>query len=238
VADPRVWLSISELVEIGFEGVDVVLVNEAHHGLRRCSRTRRVGLEVVAVAHALGVRRIAVEALHWGVTVTARARGLDRFGSGYLAQPDMRALLDAALNRGWAVHGYEAAPEPDPARHSAVLDATNARESAHALHLAAITADGEPTLVWCGNGHLLDVDLDGWRPMGRRLRHDQGVETFAIDQTRTVTWPDGTDCDPTRWLPALHERGGVAGFLASDVPDAFPDVGADAYVVAIDNAMV
>jgi hypothetical protein len=237
VADPRVWRSISDLVEIGLGTADVVLVNEAHHGLRRCIRTRRVGLEVVAAAHPLGVRRIAVEALCWGVTLTARERALGRCGSGYLAQPDMRALLDAALYRGWAVLGYEATPESDPPRRSTDLDATNARESAQAEHLAAITADGQPTLVWCGNGHLLDIDLDGWRPMGRRLRHDHGLSTFSIDQTRTVQWPSGANWDPTPYTPALRAHGGIAGFLADDAPSTFPAYGADAYLFALDNAL-
>lgn len=237
MADPRVWRSIEELVETGFVAADVMLVNEAHDGLRRCTRTRRVGPQVVGAAHAAGVRRLAVEALGWGVVLTPTERALDRYRRGYLAQPDMRALLDAALKRGWVVCGYEAAPEFDSTRQRTDLGSINARESAHAEHLAAITADRKPTLVWCGNGHLLDIEFDGWKPLGRRLRHDHAVLTFSIDQTPTVTWPHGADCDPTPWFAALREHGGVAGFLAADAPAAFPGVGADAYVMAIDNAM-
>jgi hypothetical protein len=65
--------------------------------------------------------------------------------------------------------------------------------------------------VWCGNGHLLDIELDGWKPMGRRLRHDHGVKTFAIDQTRTVGWQDRTEggfsrCVNAAASPAFSRR--------------------------------
>src|SRR4030095_12459992 len=48
------WRTPQELVEEGFRRGRVVMLNEAHNGLTRCVRTRRVGRQVLPSAHAMG----------------------------------------------------------------------------------------------------------------------------------------------------------------------------------------
>ena len=48
--------TVEQLVDTGFAGSRVVLMNEAHNGWLRCVRTREIGRRVLAVAHAAGVR--------------------------------------------------------------------------------------------------------------------------------------------------------------------------------------
>jgi hypothetical protein len=57
------WLTIEELAAEAFGVAPVVMANEAHDGMRRCVRTRRVGVRLVRAAHELGVRDLAMEAL-------------------------------------------------------------------------------------------------------------------------------------------------------------------------------
>jgi hypothetical protein len=51
------------LIEHGFGCSRLVLMNEAHDELTRCVRTREVGRALLRVAHGLGVRHLAMEAL-------------------------------------------------------------------------------------------------------------------------------------------------------------------------------
>src|SRR5262249_32243498 len=82
----------------GFAHAPVVMANEAHDGLRRCVRTRRVGVRMVRAAHEAGVRRLAMEALPWQPDGTPGPfRDIPEQG-GYLEQPDMRTLMTAALD--------------------------------------------------------------------------------------------------------------------------------------------
>jgi hypothetical protein len=59
------WRPVEDLVRWGFEHAPVVMANEAHSGLARSVRTREVGVRMVRAAHEAGVRRLAMEALHW-----------------------------------------------------------------------------------------------------------------------------------------------------------------------------
>ena len=56
------WLAVEDLAGVAFAASPVVMANEAHDGLRRCARTRHVGVRLVRAAHALGVRDLAMEA--------------------------------------------------------------------------------------------------------------------------------------------------------------------------------
>lgn len=93
------WQSISlkspeELIQIGFSRSPVVMVNEAHDGMTRSIRTRRVGTQMVISAHSLGVRRLAMEAL-WDREIVDQAnaeRILPPMAGGYGDHPEMRAL--------------------------------------------------------------------------------------------------------------------------------------------------
>jgi len=248
------WRSPAELVEHGFARTRLVLMNEAHSGLARCIRTRDLGRSLLPAAHRLGVRHLAMEAF-WDPAVAERAnarRALEEPLDGYLGQPEMRALVSAALDLGWTLHAYEA--PLDVMRQRAgpeTREDVNWREDQQARNLGAVIAglaDRELLLAWCGNGHLsrhaMTAAVDGvtetWTPMGSLVEGYCGVAPFAIDQTLTVEW-DGHERE---WLGPftddLRARGGSAGFLAAALPEPIAWLGdtADAYVLSLDNALV
>lgn len=98
------WLTPAELVEIGFGRHRVVVMNEAHNGFLRCPRTRVVGRQILPTAHRMGVRHLAMEALDpWIVDYANRNRQQPQIRAGYLGQPEMRALIQAALDLGWTL---------------------------------------------------------------------------------------------------------------------------------------
>lgn len=214
---PLPWRSPEELVALGFARAPVVLMNEAHNGLARCVRTREVGRRILPAAHATGVRHLAMEALEPVFTASANCERTvppSRW-EGYLSQPELRAMIQAALDLGWTLHAYEAdlglwlaerhgytvrrndgqlvlEPEWIERRRAELMsDAyTNWREERQALNLLAIRESIGPAaklLVWCGNGHLLCDAGDGWVPMGAHLVC-RGCPVFAIDQTVTVAF--------------------------------------------------
>src|SRR5215468_12320334 len=146
------WHSVEELTRWGFAHAPVVMANEAHDGLRRCVRTRRVGVRMVRAAHEAGVRRLAMEALPWQPDGTPGPfRDIPEQG-GYLEQPDMRTLMTAALDLGWTLWAYEAVidvrADRDPAEF-ATMEFTNWREREQAQNLCRVLAErpGEPVLV-------------------------------------------------------------------------------------------
>ena len=254
-SEGRAWRSPVELIEHGFGCSRLVLMNEAHHRLMRCVRTREVGRALLPVAHRLGVRHLAMEALWAAVAEQAnRERALDDDVPGYLAQPDMRALVATALELGWTLHAYEAdlGSRPDFDDRDAQVE-INWREDQQARNLAAVVASLAPCeslLAWCGGGHLLrrayDVSAAGggeaprvWVPMGSLVADYCDLEPFAIDQTITVAYGG---CDPPWLAPYVEElrsRGGTAGFLAADLPSGvergFPGQIADAYLLSLNN---
>ena len=113
---PRRWRRPEELVEAGFERSRVVMMNEAHNGLRRSIRTREIGRRIIPTAHDAGVRHLAMEALTPALAEAGnRARAVLERASGYLAQPEMRRLIQAALDGGWSLIAYEADFAEQPA---------------------------------------------------------------------------------------------------------------------------
>lgn len=239
------WMSVEDLVRLGFGRSRLVMANEAHDGLRRCVRTREVGVRMVRAAHLAGVRRMAMEALPWpSPDVPGPVRELPQVDGGYLAQPDMQALVTAALDLGWTLWAYEIQLTVLPADPAALLteDFTNRREQeqAHAILRLLGDAPGEPLLVWCGNGHASREGADGWLPMGRHVAQ-AGADPFVIDQTVTVAWEG-----PDPWTSALLDDlgdvltrfGGTAAVLVGQGPPAWryrSDV--DALVVSRENAL-
>jgi hypothetical protein len=248
------WRSPAELLEHGLGRSRLVLMNEAHSGLLRCVRTRELGRALLPVAHACGVRHLAMEALSGRIAERANAsrRLEERSPGGYLGQPEMRELIDAALGLGWTLHAYEAdftrSPAGDGPEDNA---AVNWREDQQARNLGAVVSGlpaSERLLGWCGNGHLnrraSTASLDGervtWAPMGSRVAGYCGFEPFSLDQVMTVAW-DGHEQE---WLApfaaVLQSHGGTAGYLAEDAPQGlawFSD-GAEAFVLSLDNALV
>ena len=237
-----------ELVQWGFAHAPVVMANEAHSGLARCVRTRDVGVRMIRAAHAAGVRRLAMEALPWpSDAALGPIRALPPGHGGYLAQPDMRRLIAAALDLGWSLWAYEAqiqvTADTDPAELLS-LEFTNWREREQARNLCRVRASApdEPLLVWCGNGHAGKEPVGDWIPMGWHFRSMSGTDPFVIDQTVSITF--GGQSKP--WLEpllaslaeTLAAHGGTAGILRDQAPAPLNGRRhADALVVSTENAL-
>jgi hypothetical protein len=242
---PKRWRTPEELVAIGFERSRVVMMNEAHNMLLRSTRTRELGRKVLRAAHRAGVRHLAMEALFSQFAATANeTRALPELDGGYLSQPEMRRLIEKALELGWELIPYEVDTLPPPGFDPGTREAANWRDDQQARNLMAALFALPPAarlLVWCGNGHLTKHVVREWRPMGLRFAELSGIEPFAIDQTRSVEFGDRVP-DAAPWVSAyadvLARLGGVVGFLAEDAPDGwFAPQTADAFVISADNRM-
>ena len=203
---------------------------------------------MIRAAHEAGVRRLAMEALPWPAEgVPGPIRAMPEPDSGYLAQPDMRRLIGAALELGWSLWAYEAvreaAPDARPAERL-TMEHTNWREREQAANLCRLTAadPAEPLLVWCGNSHAIKVKIDDWVPMGWHFRAMSGTEAFVIDQTVTVSFQG----QPRQWVQALlaevgetlAAHDGTAGILRDQAPAPLDGRGGvDAVVVSTENTL-
>ncbi len=231
-----------ELLRAGLDRSKVVMVNEAHDGDRRSIRTRVVGRRLLPVAHELGVRHMAMEAL-WDREFTARAnlrRVVPPAELGYLSQPEMRGLIQAALDLGWTLLPYEADMSKAPSKDLMAREVTAWRELEQARNLVDVLPDAA-TLVWCGWGHLSKPrrdSLDGFKPMAKHFWELSGIEPFSIDQTTTV---GGRRDDVEEWLDLfwddLAQLGGTGGFLLDEAPDGWFQNWADAYVLSLENKL-
>jgi hypothetical protein len=242
------WRPVEDLVRWGFAHAPVVMANEAHSGLARCVRTREVGVRMIRAAHEAGVRRLAMEALDWPAEGTqGPILAVSSAPGGYLAQPDMRRLISAALDLGWSLWAYEAAIEITPDTdwdHLRSMEFTNWREREQAANLGRLlaAAPGKPLLVWCGNGHATKETCEDWIPMGWHFRAMSGIDPFVIDQTVTVDFSSR----PRPWVrellaplsETLAAHGGTAGILRDQAPPPLDGLGgADAVVVSVDNEL-
>ena len=240
-----------ELVEIGLSRSRVALMNEAHNGWFRCVRSREIGRRVLPVAHAAGVRHLAMEALaNPGLVEEAnQSRSLPEIrGQSYLAQPEMRGFIQTALDLRWTLIGYEADMSLAPAEWDPMSDEfTSWREKQQALNLVrALESLPSDTriLVWCGNGHLYKSRLPwagSWEPMGWHFRDLSGIDPFAIDQVVTVDFGEPIDEKQAvaleRYTPDLRILGGTAGFLADEAPEAWATEDVDAVLISLQNEM-
>jgi hypothetical protein len=129
----------SEIVAHGFTASPVVMMNEAHNGMARCARTRRIGREILPAAHDAGCRHLAMEAIPnagEGPTLLTSPAGI-----GYLAQPEMRDFVDAAVRLGWTFVAYEINSQDD----ALTMEATCRRrirrssEDRNRLHVLVLT---------------------------------------------------------------------------------------------------
>jgi len=244
-----------ELVRIGYQRSRVVMMNEGHNGLKRCVRTRRVGLSILSEAYGAGVKHLAVEAMGLDqAQIANQTRKLPRSDpsdSGLLAQEDLRVLIQAALDLGWTLYAYDFGPPPPgmPPAHS--LETSNWRDLQQATNLAAVLASipaKERLLVWCGDWHLykrpVRVDFDGlhgtWVTMGCHFGRLSGVEAFAIDQTQTIQWfPESQDPFPglmmSRYGSRLESMGKTAGLLKGEDSDLDARAGVDAFLLSTEN---
>ncbi len=243
------WRPVEDVIRWGFAQQPVVMANEAHNGLARSVRTRVIGARMIRAAHEAGVRRLAMEALHWpakDVPGPITALPDDPYG-GYLSQPEMRALIGTALGLGWTLWAYEAQFEVTPETDRAWLrsmEFTNWREREQAANLGRLleAAPGEPMLVWCGNSHASKHEGGEWVPMGWHFREVSSIDPFVVDQTVTVDFGDG----PRPWerdllgslAGVLAAHGGTAAILRDQAPPPLDTwTGVDAVVVSTDNAL-
>lgn len=245
VAAVEGWCSVEELVGWGFAHAPVVMANEAHSGLTRCIRTREIGVRMIRAAHEAGVRRLAMEALPWPDRQTpGPIVDIPAVQGGYLAQPDMRALIAAALDLGWSLWAYEAEISIEDGTDTLSMEFTNWREREQAANLCRVRAiaPDEPLLVWCGNGHATKKATQDWVPMGWQFCALSGTDPFVIDQTVTVAFRSRSQSRVKRLLADLGQTlaayGGTAGILRDHAPaDLSGWTGVDALVVSTENAL-
>lgn len=251
------WYTPEALLELAVARSRVVMVNEAHNDMLRCLRTREVGRRLLPVAHRLGVRHLAMEALWNGGLrhLTEQANTTRQLPAvphgGYLAQPEMRALVQEALDLGWTLLAYEMDFDREPAELAQrppgdrELIAWREQEEAQnlAAHLQALPT-GARLLVWCGWSHLAKVPVRSIPWMACRFIELSGVEPYCIDQTVTVA------TDPAlppfreflvREAPRLEALGGTAGLLSKEVA-RIPGMAeladrADAFVYSLHNVL-
>ncbi|HEX5297104.1 MAG TPA: hypothetical protein VFW50_08965 [Streptosporangiaceae bacterium] len=242
------WRPVENVIQWGFGQRPVVMANEAHDGLARSVRIRVIGARMIRAAHQAGVRRLAMEALHWPAKdVPGPITTLPDHQHGYLAQPEMRAMIGTALDLGWTLRAYEAEirvtaeTDRDWLRS---MEFTNWREREQAANLCRLleTAPGEPVLVWCGNSHASKHTGSEWVPMSWHFREVSSIDPFVIDQTVTVAW----DGEPWPWArdllgslaDVLAAHGGTAAILREQAPPPLDQRdNVDALVVSTDNAL-
>lgn len=241
-----------ELVRVGFGRSRIVIVNECHDGNRHCARTRAVGRRILPVAHAAGVRHLAMEAL-WPDFASAanQSRQLPAAPGAYLAQGDMRTLMADALGLGWTLVAYECDFRAWTGGSTRGVDFGNWRDAEESRHIAEFMASSPPDrrlLVWCGNSHQRKtpqpypgVPNSTWIRLGQRLRDEAAFDPFVIDQSITVRywWWRAPRRDARRYEDDLRRLGGTAGFLREEDPDARwrDDLSADAWLLSLDNRM-
>jgi len=242
------WCSVEELTRWGFAHAQVVMANEAHDRLKRCIRTRDVGIAMIETAHAAGVRRLAMEALPWPAGGSPGPIGAIPPGAGgYLAQPDMRRLITTALDLGWSLWAYEAVLEATERKSQAemlTLEHSNWRDHEQARNLCRVldAAPAEPLLVWTGGGHACKEPAHGWVTMGCHFPAMAGTDPFVIDQTVTIDytgqsrpWIQELLSDLSTTLTAF---GGTAGILRDQAPPPLDTrLGVDAVIVSTDNTL-
>lgn len=253
--DTSVWRSPEALVTIGYQRSTVVMMNEAHSGLQRCIRTREIGRRILPAAHQAGVRHLAMEALwpyHFAEEAN-RTRCLPTtLTEGYLAQPEMRLFMQAALDLGWILIPYEpdieAHPEEVAKIQSLDPEGLNWREDQEAHNIvAALSAlpSGAKLLVWCGWSHHSKMQFeDEFAPMGYRFYELSGIRFFGIDQVVTVNaYPEEAPKGPRlarKYASELAVHGGTAGFLTEESPVSFlrDREDHDAFILSTQNEMV
>jgi len=249
-------------VKIGFQRSSVVMMNEAHAGEKRCIRTRQIGKRILPVAHQVGTRYLAMEALFLAFAEQCnKTRRVAQADQGYLSQPEMREFIQTALDLGWTLIAYEANSfEWLSAKYGAAfqkprnaqeyskyqtdllsMEYTNWREEQQALNLIGTLKSlpvGIPLLVWCGNSHHSKQASPDWLPMGYQFKKISGIDHFVIDQLRTVNF-DGSGHGNefvAQFANELTSYGGTAGFLAEEAPSIFSGERiADAYLLSTQN---
>ncbi|HEX6108654.1 MAG TPA: hypothetical protein VFZ02_04515 [Ktedonobacteraceae bacterium] len=261
------WRSPEDLIMIGFGRSRVVMMNENHDGLLRCCRTREIGSRILPTAHQAGVRYLAMEALNLLFAEECnRTRHMPEAREGYLSQPEMRELIQSALDLEWTLISYEADMSQVPPvlanKDDMSIAVTNWREEAQARNILSalqpLPSDAM-LLVWCGNSHHMKeirhdeqmmIQRDGewilisklaeepdWMPMGYQFKRMSSINPFTIHQYLL----DGLSQTLSLCTPQLESFGGTAGFLKEEPPHPFlahfAQNGGDAFVFSTQNTM-
>lgn len=243
-----IWRSPEEIVQIGFQRSQVVMMNEAHSDLKRCIRTRQIGQRILPVAHQAGVRHLAMEALFpWFAQQCNHTRHIPQVEFGYLSQPEMKVFIQAALDLGWTLipyeaeqfkwltvrHGIDFSNADDPNKRYQLhqefqsdftsLEFTNWREEQQALNMIKALGSlpiNTPLLVWCGNSHHYKQIGDDWISMGYQFKKHSNINPFVIDQISTVKFDDNEFRISLvkEFSDELHKYAGTAGFLVEEAP--------------------
>jgi len=230
------WMSAAELVAEGFRRSRVVMMNEANSGLRRCVRTRQVGVRVLPIAWHEGTRLMAAEAL-------GTPDGAPR-EPAVLEQPDMAELLATARRLGIRLAGYDADEKDVPIRLRTKVKRpvfSNWRDEKQAANLAALSeqlSSDARMLVWAANMHHAKMRFMAYQPMGWQFQRLTGIDPFVIDQTVTVVFVERRSASPVlTWARSeLQRRGGEAGFIWREgMPRLSP--GSDAWLLSLENRM-
>jgi hypothetical protein len=262
-----IWRSPEEIVELAFQRSPVVMMNEAHSGLKRCIRTRQVGKRILPVADRAGVRHLAMEALFPAFAEHSnRTRRLLPVEHGYLSQPEMKELIQTALDLGWTLVPYEAdsfkwiterhgidfteAGEAERIRRFQEFQSefrtpeyTNWREEQQALNIVKALRSlpaNTPLLVWCGNSHHAKEGIEEWLPMGYQFKKHSHIDPFVIDQIRTVDFGENEFQIQllNDYMDDLKKHGGTAGFLVEEAPPELSDhASEDAYLLSTQNEL-
>ena len=253
----QLWRTPEEIVEIAFQRSSVVMMNEAHNGMKRCIRTRQIGRRILPIAHKAGVRHLAMETFHRpGIAEQCnKTRQVPDETIGYLDQLEMREFIQAALDLGWTLISYEVSeaawssdyPKSTDTKEQLQAFLTryiNWYEEEQALNLiTALSAlpPNTPMLVWCGNSHHAKKGNDERLPMGYQFQRHSGINHFVIDQIQTVKFDDGPEHRNelvAEFADDLTRLGGTAGFLMEEAP---PILGAhhiaDAYLLSTQNEL-
>lgn len=202
-------ITVQEIMSEAFRSSNIVMMNEAHSGQKRNIRTRIIGQLALPKAHAEGVRILAMEALTKEFADKANStRKVPQAPSnfGYLHQPEMRNLMQLALDLGWELVAYEAYTD-DKSKLNNSPESINWREKEQANNLAKILKShkkGTKILVWCGNSHLnkkpAKLSFGDFYPMGYQFWKITGVEPFTIDQASTTVDFAGDNSRFQKWI--------------------------------------
>jgi hypothetical protein len=261
------WRSPEELVMIGFGRSRVVMMNECHDSFLCCRRTREIGRRILPTAQKAGVSYLAMEALNLPFAEECnRTRQVAQACEGYLAQTEMRDLIQLALDLEWMLIPYEAdmslVPPELANKGDLSVEVSNWREEVQArnmLQALQTLPSNERLMVWCGNDHHIKeihhderimIRHDGewiliskppgepdWIPMGYHFKRMSGINPFTIHQCLFVSLSHTL----ILFTPQLESFGGTAGFLREEPPHPslayFAQSDGDAFVLSTQNTM-
>ena len=253
-------VTIEDLMTSAAAHSPILIVNEAHDGSAVCTRTRRVGKELLPVLDGLGFKVLAMEALNDGYALFAnchRTLPTNDDPRNYTAAPDLRAMMQTALDLGWNLAAYDISVKEagwmidrTPQQYQS-FEYTQLREIVEGLNLTRTFRQhgSSPMLIWCGNGHgshqAVTLGAGFFHPtdpprrlkmMGQWVEEFSGVTPYVIDQTVTASWPGRGMSSRGRALlekyrSELEKIGGEGALYSDETKDAR----VDAYVLSTDN---